>query len=160
MKLFALLLFFAFTPVTELAGIREQYVDAATSESAAAAFHKQFESIGNKDTPALRAYKAASIVLLAKYENGIITKMKLFNKGTELLDRVIESNPADYEARLIRFNIQDNVPWITGYTSNLKEDKRFLMANYSRQTADLKQFAKNYAEYSDGFTAAEKGMFR
>jgi hypothetical protein len=160
MKLFALLLLFAFTPASELSKAREQYIDAATSERAAGAFHKNFEVVGDKDSSTLRAYKAASIVLLAKYESGIITKMKLFNRGTELLDRVIESNPSDYEARLIRFNIQDNVPWITGYTSNIKEDKKFLITNYSRQTADLKQFAKNYAAYSEGFTATEKAMFR
>lgn len=160
MKLYALLLLLNFIPLSELAKAREQYVEASVSEKAAASFYKNFETVGDDDSPALVAYKAASIVLLAKYENGIITKMKLFNRGTELLEQVIEKNPTDYEARLIRLNIQDNVPWITGYTSNLKEDKKFLIANYARQAGDLKQFAKKYAQHSDAFTAAEKAMFR
>ena len=160
MKLSILLLVLAFSNSFELASVRERYVNAATSETAAIALHKHFESVGSSHSTTLQAYKAASIVLLAKYESRVIKKMKLFNRGTDLLEEIITKDPSNYEARLIRFNIQDNVPWITGYTSDIKDDKKFLIANYARQPEDLRQFAKSYALQCDNFTTAEKAMFK
>lgn len=160
MKLSLILLIMAFSNSFELASVRSRYVDAATSETAAVAFHKSFEPVGSNHSTTLQAYKAASVVLLAKYESGIVKKMKLFNRGTDLLEQTIAKDPSNYEARLIRFNIQDNVPWITGYTSDIKEDKKFLIANYARQPEDLKQFAKSYAMYCESFTSAEKALFK
>jgi hypothetical protein len=107
----------------------------------------------------LLAYKAASIVLLAKYESGIFSKTRLFNRGTDLLEQTIKRSPDNYEARLIRFNIQDNVPWITGYTGDIKTDKAFLIKNYPKQTEDLKAFTKTYILQCDAFNAKEKIAF-
>ncbi len=161
MKFLPLVLLFIFSnPNPELVSIRQKYVDAATSESSANEFHsdlKDLQSTGSNHT--LLAYKAASIVLLAKYESGLIKKTKLFNRGTDLLEDVIEKAPNNYEARLIRLNIQDHVPWITGYTSELKEDKAFLIKNYAKQDMALRDFTKKYALQSDAFSKKEKAMF-
>ncbi|WP_294820129.1 hypothetical protein [uncultured Flavobacterium sp.] len=144
----------------ELSSVRQQYIDAATSQNSANTFHaglKELKANGSNHT--LMAYKAASIVLLAKYESGLISKTRLFNRGTDLLEETIEKAPNNYEARLIRLNIQDNVPWITGYTSELKTDKAFLIKNYAKQEAALKDFAKKYAQQSEAFSQKEKAMF-
>jgi len=161
MKILTLCLVFLYTTTFELDAIRQSYIDAAQSEKSADNFHKTFEDI--PDTHAdqtVLAYKAASIVLLAKYESGLITKTRLFNRGTDLLEAVIKKAPNNYEARLIRLNIQDNVPWITGYTSEIKEDKAFLIKNYLRQDEALKAFAKKYIMQSDAFTDKEKAQFK
>tara|TARA_B100001105_G_C22280220_1_gene394987 strand:- start:40 stop:528 length:489 start_codon:yes stop_codon:yes gene_type:complete len=156
---YLILLFFA-NPKSELISVRQQYIDAATSESSANEFHDGLKDLkANGANHTLMAYKAASIVLLAKYESGLITKTKLFNRGTDLLEEIIEKDPNNYEARLIRLNIQDNVPWITGYTSELKKDKAFLIKNYAKQDASLRDFAKKYALQSDAFSKKEKAMF-
>lgn len=154
-----LLVFFSATP--ELASVRKQYISAATSEVQAGTFHKTFENISDTHNDAtLLAYKAASIVLLAKYEGGLISKTRLFNRGTKLLEAAIAKDNDNYEARLIRLNIQDNVPWITGYTGDIKTDKAFLLKNYTAQPEDLKAFAKAYILQSEAFSEKEKITLR
>jgi hypothetical protein len=161
MKILSLCLLLVFATTFELDAIRQGYVDAAQSEKSADAFHKTFEDISDSHSDhTILAYKAASIVLLAKYESGLISKTRLFNRGTDLLEKVIEKSPNNYEARLIRLNIQDNVPWITGYTSEIKEDKAFLIKNYTRQDTALKAFAKKYIMQSEAFTDKEKAQFK
>lgn len=158
-----LLLYFSFVFITattvtpELSSVRRQYVSAATSEAQAGTFHKTFENISDTHNDAtILAYKAASIVLLAKYEGGLFAKTRLFNRGTALLETVIGKDHDNYEARLIRLNIQDNVPWITGYTGDIKSDKAFLLKNYTSQPEDLKAFAKAYIIQSGAFSDKEK----
>lgn len=144
----------------ELDSIRRQYIDAATSENSAGIFHANLENVqpdGSNHT--LMAYKAASIVLLAKYESGLISKTRLFNRGTDLLEETIAKAPNNYEARLIRLNIQDNVPWITGYTSDIKKDKAFLLKHYAQQEPAVKDFTKKYAKQSEAFSKKEKAAF-
>lgn len=156
---FAILLFFI-NGGSELLSIRQQYIDAATSESSANDFHDGLKNVQpNGSNHTMMAYKAASIVLLAKYESGLITKTRLFNRGTDLLEETIAKDPNNYEARLIRLNIQDNVPWITGYTSDLKKDKAFLIKNYAKQEASLRGFTKKYAQQSEAFSKKEKTAF-
>lgn len=161
MKLFGFcFLLFIATPSMELSAVRQNYISAAVSQESADAFHKSFESISDASfNNTLMAYKAASIVLLAKYEGGLISKTRLFNRGTDLLEATIKKAPDNYEARLIRLNIQDNVPWITGYTSEIKEDKAFLIKNYAKQPDDLKAFTKQYVVQSGAFSQKEKNLF-
>ena len=156
---FCFLLFFTLhTP--ELSSLRAGYISAATSQVSADAFYKTLENISdNHDNQTVLAYKAASIVLLAKYESGLFSKTRLFNRGTDLLEQAIKKAPDNYEARLIRLNIQDNVPWITGYTGDIKEDKAFLIKNYTKQPNDLKAFTKAYIMQCDAFKAKEKEAF-
>lgn len=155
-SLFALLLITTTTP--ELKTVRQQYIEAAQSEKSADSFYNALQSIEGDDAT-LMAYKAASVVLMAKYEKGLISKTRLFNRGTDMLEETIEKAPDNYEARLIRLNIQENVPWITGYKSEIKEDKAFLIKNYSKQPQDLKAFTKKYIQQSEAFSDKEKELF-
>lgn len=162
MKLLSfLLLFFFMNTNSELSAIRQNYISAATSETGADTFHKSFENVSENHTDGtLVAYKAASIVLLAKYESGVFAKMRYFNRGKDLLEATIKKYPDNYEARLIRLNIQDNVPWITGYTGDIKADKTFLIKNFAKQTDDLKLFTQKYVLQCDAFSDKEKAIFK
>ncbi|MFP9116534.1 hypothetical protein ACLI08_01980 [Flavobacterium sp. RNTU_13] len=146
-------------PVGDLATIRKEYVNAAVSEQSTNNFYKRFEDVTDThQNTTLVAYKAVSIVLKARYESGLFSKKRLFDKGTSLLDATIKKDYDNYEARLIRLNIQDNVPWITGYTGQIKADKKFLLKNFDAQPADLKAFAKAYILQSEVFSAKEKKL--
>lgn len=163
MKIFSLLfvLLFMNSNNYELPVVRQKYVSAATSQVSADTFHESFENVSeDHNNTTLVAYKAASIVLLAKYEDGVFAKMRYFNQGKKLLETTIKKAPDNYEARLIRLNIQDNVPWITGYTSNIKEDKAFLIRYFTKQPEDLKLFAQKYILQCDAFSAKEKAAFK
>lgn len=162
MKIFSLLftLIFMTSNNYELPVVRQKYVSAATSQVSADTFHESFQNVGEDHNNAtLVAYKAASIVLLAKYEDGVFAKMRYFNQGKKLLEATIKKAPDNYEARLIRLNIQDNVPWITGYTSNIKEDKAYLIKNFGKQPEDLKAFTQKYVLQCQAFSIKEKAVF-
>ncbi|KOS06744.1 hypothetical protein AM493_12435 [Flavobacterium akiainvivens] len=161
MKLLPLCLLLFFAEDFELTRVRQNYIDAALTQKSALEFHKAFEAVAETHPDAtILAYKAASQVLMAKYEGGVITKMRYFNRGKKLLEKVIEKAPNNYEARLIRLNIQDNVPWITGYTGDIKIDKAFLIKNYTAQDAALKAFTKKYIQQSEAFSDKEKALFK
>lgn len=160
MKIIALYLLFCISNTTpELESLRQHYINAAQSQQSADSFYNTLQEVNDEDAT-LMAYKAASVVLMAKYEKGLIAKTKLFNRGTALLEATIAKAPDNYEARLIRLNIQDNVPWITGYTSEIKEDKAFLIKNYRSQQKGLQKFTKRYIEQSEAFSENEKQLFR
>ncbi|MNU02992.1 hypothetical protein D3C72_2468730 [compost metagenome] len=57
-------------------------------------------------------------------------------------------------------SVQENIPKIVGYNKNLKEDKTFLINNYSKQNADLKSYIKQFAGQSKTMTASEKASFK
>lgn len=146
-------------PVPELSSVRQQYIKAALSQGEAVKFYGQLKDLGDENAT-IKAYKAASVVLLAKYENGLFRKSRLFNKGKKMLEETIEKAPENYEARLIRLNIQENVPWITGYTSDIKKDKLFLIKNYKAQDKGLQDFTRRYVLQSEAFTDKEKDVFQ
>ncbi|NDI99444.1 hypothetical protein GWA97_10200 [Flavobacterium sp. LaA7.5] len=152
-------LFLLLTATPELETVRQRYINAAQSKESADSFYNSLQNIEEGQDATLMAYKAASVVLMAKYERGLITKARFFNRGTDMLEATITKAPDNYEARLIRLNIQDNVPWITGYKSEIEEDKAFLIKNYSKQSKDLKNFTKKYVNQSDAFSAKEKEYF-
>lgn len=155
------LLLLAAMPDFKLEEVRQSYISAARSEKSAQDFHKTFEAVAETHPDAtLLAYKAASRVLMAKYEGGLVSKMRYFNRGKKLLEKAIEKAPQNYEARLIRLNIQDNVPWITGYTGDIDDDKAFLIKNYTKQDAALKAFTKKYIQQSGAFSDKEKAQFK
>jgi hypothetical protein len=78
-------------PVGDLATIRKEYVNAAVSEQSTNNFYKRFEDVTDThQNTTLVAYKAVSIVLKARYESGLFSKKRLFDKGTSLLDATIK----------------------------------------------------------------------
>ncbi len=161
MKLLSLCLLLFLTNDLALPVVRQSYIQAAQSEKSAQDFRKTLDGVAETHPDAtLLAYKAASQVLMARYSGNLVGRMRYFNRGKKLLEKVIKKSPDNYEARLIRLNIQENVPWITGYTGDIDADKAFLIKNYTRQDAALKAFTKKYIRQSGAFSDEEKAQFK
>jgi hypothetical protein len=160
MKLLTLFISAMFFLAPDLAATREQYKGAANSPKEAEELHKSLEGISDSSTDnTMVAYKAASLTILAKHEKGLLNKKKLFTQGAKLLEAVIKRDPSNYEARLIRLNIQENAPKITGYNKMIDDDKAFLVKYYKSQKTDLKEFTKGFVKISESFTKEEKAAF-
>ena len=149
-----LLVNFAVTP--DLASIRKMYPDVAKSEANAKEFTEKLAGISNSDEKILVAYKAASILLDSKFEKKLQAKIDRFKEGAKLLESTIKSEPNNIEIRMIRLSIQENVPGITGYKKNIKEDKKYLTAHYAEQNAVLKEYLKSFILQSKSFSDKEK----
>lgn len=157
MKLFiSLFLLVNLVSTPDLATIRKIYPTASDSETSAKNFTAKLLSISDTDENILVAYKAASILLDSKYEKKISAKMSRFKEGALLLESTIAKEPKSIEIRMIRLSIQENVPGITGYKKNIKEDKKFILAHYNEQNTALKEYLKNFILQSKSFSATEK----
>jgi hypothetical protein len=154
--LVSLLLWINFAGTPDLSSIRKMYSDVAKSETNAKEFTEKLSNISNNDEKILIAYKAASILLNSKFEKKLGEKINRFKEGAKLLESIIKSEPNNIEIRMIRLSIQENVPGITGYKKNIKEDKKFITAHYAEQNATLKEYLKAFVLQSKSFSEKEK----
>jgi len=154
--LLSLLLWINFAGAPDLASIRKIYPDVAKSEANAKDFTEKLSGISNNDEKILVAYKAASILVDSKFESLIGSKISRFKEGAKLLEATLKSDPNNIEIRMIRLSIQEDVPGITGYKKNIKEDKKFITDHYAEQTGVLKEYLKDFVLQSKSFSEKEK----
>ena len=154
--LLTLLLWVNFAGTPDLAAIRKMYTGVTKSESNAKEFSEKLADVSNNDDKTLVAYKAASILLDSKFEKKLNDKIARFKEGAKLLESTIKSEPNNIEIRLIRLSIQENVPGITGYKKNIKEDKKYITDHYAEQNNALKEYLKDFILQSKSFSEKEK----
>jgi len=154
--LLSLLLWINFSGTPDLASIRKMYPNVTKSESNAKEFSAKLATVSNTDNNILVAYKAASILLDSKLEKKLKDKIDRFKEGAKLLESTIKSDPNNIEIRMIRLSIQENVPGITGYKKNIKEDKKYLTEHYSAQNTTLKEYLKDFILQSKSFSEKER----
>lgn len=154
--LLSLLLWINFGGTPDLATVRKMYSNVTKSESNAKEFSEKLATVSDSDAKILVAYKAASILLDSKFEKKLKDKMNRFKEGATLLESIIKSEPNNIEIRMIRLSIQENVPGITGYKKNIKEDKNYITAHYAEQNAVLKDYLKDFILQSKSFSEKEK----
>ena len=154
--LLSLLLWINFAGTPDLASIRKMYTDVTKSKTNSKEFIEKLSGVSNTDDKILVAYKAASILLDSKFESVLGSKISRFKEGAKLLESTIKSEPNNIEIRMIRLSIQENVPGITGYRKNIKEDKKFITAHYAEQNGALKDYLKDFVLQSKSFSDKEK----
>ncbi len=146
---------FLFFQSADLEGLRNAYSKANSSNEGAKNFIQLADKNSSSD-PLVKGYKAAAKILEAKVTTEK-NKRKFFVKsGATDLEAVIKSNPNNVELRVIRMSVQENIPKIVGYSKNLKEDKTYILTNYSKQNSSLKTYIKKFAMQSKTMTATEK----
>ncbi|MCP2026466.1 hypothetical protein L1276_001610 [Flavobacterium sp. HSC-32F16] len=154
--LVSLLLWINFANTPDLASIRKIYPEVAKSEANAKEFTEKLSGVSNNDEKILVAYKAASILVDSKFESIMGSKISRFKEGAKLLEATIKSDPSNIEMRMIRLSIQEDVPAITGYKKNIKEDKKFITTYYAAQSGALKEYLKEFVLQAKSFSEKEK----
>jgi hypothetical protein len=158
--LFSFILSVAFIGNPNLASIRKLYPAVTKSEDNAKDFTAKLASVSDNDDAVLVGYKAASIVLSSRYEKKTQSKKDHFKEGVKLLEATIKKEPNNVEIRMIRLSIQETVPPITGYKKNIKEDKKYITAHYTEQSATLKEYLKDFVLQSKSFSEKEKQFMK
>ncbi|MRX69681.1 hypothetical protein SAMN06265349_10297 [Flavobacterium resistens] len=154
--LLTLLLWINFVGTPDLASIRKMYTTVTKSESNAKEFSEKLAGISDDANKTLVAYKAASILLDSNFKKKLKDKIDRFKEGAKLLESTIKSEPDNIEIRMIRLSIQENVPGVTGYKKNIKEDKKYLTEHYADQSGALKEYLKDFILQSKSFSEKEK----
>ncbi|MEC4113274.1 hypothetical protein [Myroides pelagicus] len=135
-------------------GIRESFEQASGSIEQAEVFYEKTLSLD--DTDLSTAYKGAALITKGKYAKGIKNKKMLIVEGAGLLDQAVNNKPTNLEIRLVRLIIQEHLPNIVKYKSNLQEDKEAIVKGYNSQSTELKKWISDYARQSKIFTAEDK----
>ncbi|MDQ1160386.1 hypothetical protein QE422_000754 [Chryseobacterium sp. SORGH_AS 447] len=137
--------------------LRESYSKANSSNAGTEAFITMAEKTSGSDA-VIQGYKAAAKIMEAKIAKS--NRKALVKSGATSLEGVIKNNPNNAELRVIRMSVQENIPKIVGYRGSLKDDKAFLLNNYSKQSASLKNYIKRFAAQSKTMTPAEKATLK
>jgi len=137
MKALVLVIVGAFTFNTpaplELEAIRNSYLLAPTDKKLCKEMITELN--GSRD-PVCLAYRGAFKAIWAKHIFNPIGKLETFNQGKTDIEKAVSQDPDNIEIRLIRLSVQSNAPRILGYSSNIEEDKKLLMANRESLTSE------------------------
>lgn len=144
----------------ELSEIRKMYPEASKSETSAKEFAAKLATIALDEDPILVAYKGASITMVSKFAKNLNQKIKQFKEGVKWMESAVNRNPNNIEIRLIRLSVQENVPRITNYRSNIAEDAKFLVEHYKEQSGPLKEYLKSFMLQSKSISVVEKQMIK
>jgi len=150
--------FVFFLQTSDIENIRKFYPTAGQSAQNAEKFASLVEKTTEKNA-VINGYKAASQIILAKFEKGK-NKISLTRTGIKALESAVNSDPNESELRMIRLSIQENLPGIVGYKSNIKEDKNFIINNLPKQSTVLKTYIKGFISTSKSFTDNEKAALK
>ncbi|MGG5209671.1 hypothetical protein ACQWU4_12035 [Chryseobacterium sp. MIQD13] len=158
MKLFlSLITAFIFFFQSDLEALRNSYAKANLSTANTEAFINLAEKQSGSDA-VTNGYKAAAKIMEAKITKN--NRKALVKNGATSLESIIKSNPNNIELRVIRLSVQENIPKIVGYRGSMKDDKAFLINNYSKQNAALKSYVKKFAMQSKSFTDTERATIK
>ncbi|PIF44147.1 hypothetical protein CLU96_1077 [Chryseobacterium sp. 52] len=148
---------FIFFFQTDLEALRNSYAKANLSNANTEAFIDLAGKQSGSDA-VTSGYKAAAQIMEAKIAKK--NRKALVKTGATSLESIIKSNPNTIELRLIRLSVQENIPKIVGYRGSIKDDKAFLINNYSKQNTTLKSYVKKFAMQSKSFTEAERATLK
>lgn len=86
------------------------------------------------------AYNATAKMISSKHIINPYSKWTTFIDGKNKLEKVIELNPLNLEFRFLRYCIQIEAPKFLSYSSNLKEDYKFISNSLNEAPSDLSAF--------------------
>ncbi|OFZ54229.1 MAG: hypothetical protein A3D92_07945 [Bacteroidetes bacterium RIFCSPHIGHO2_02_FULL_44_7] len=101
------------------------------------------------------AYIGALIMKKSQFMATPKEKVEKFKEGAALLEAAIRSEPSNSEFRFLRFAIQENVPKIVKYSSNIEEDKAVIVKSYKHMDPTLKKVVRSYANASKNLSPGE-----
>lgn len=121
MSLLFLTMSLIFSP-TKIKEVVEEFHALKTKESEVVFVEKYTLS----SRPSILGYVCAIEMKQAQYNYNPISKIKIFKQTKEKLDLLIQSNLSNVHLRYVRLLLQETLPGILGYDSNIEEDKIFL----------------------------------
>ena len=65
-------------------------------------------------------------------------------EGKALIEGAIEKEPENIELRMVRLSVQEHLPKIVPYRSEIKEDRAFIQNHIAEQPQPLKKYIENY----------------
>jgi hypothetical protein len=132
MILFVSLLWVNIVSASGLTDVRMTYFNAAADVTKMNAFWQKIEQYPKKDH-IYYCYLAAYKGLESKNQTSLQKKIKLFNEFKSNIHKSFELKDS-FDARFVRYCVQNGTPSILGYKDQMAEDKKYLINNLPLQT--------------------------
>lgn len=134
----------------DLFEIRDLFSKSNTDEAANLKLIVLTKSATLKSNTLFYAYHAGGTMSLANHVYWPATKLSYFNEGKVALEKAVNFDYTNVEIRFIRYCVQLGAPSILGYSSNLKEDKVYILNNINSTdwSESYKQEIKSYLNKS------------
>ena len=114
-----------------------------SEKSAKVLIQKSEKAFQKTDEPIFASFLAVGHFFMAKHAFSPFKKMSYFNEGKKIMDHAVLKDPKNVEIRLMRLSTQEKAPKILGYTKNISEDKKVIIAEYENiKDEDLKIYVK------------------
>lgn len=144
-----------FSSVNQLDTLRNAFRKAESDKESAVYFNEVATKSDAIQANLQSAYIGASEIMLSKYHDSPIDKLKQFKKGVKILEEAVKDSPSNIEIRLIRVIIQSNIPSFLTYSDAIASDKKFILESYMSSESDVKQFIKTVAKETSVFNEDE-----
>jgi hypothetical protein len=115
--------------------VRKKFQLAIESSTLTNTLSSELNKVSNPD-PVLLAYIASLEALKAKHSWSPISKLQYMEAHKKVMNDAVRKSPNNLEIRYLRFNIQYSVPSYLGYSSNLEEDKKFIIQAFLNKKFD------------------------
>lgn len=130
----------------DMVEIRNLFSKASLDREANNELYSLTNSYNLNTFPVYYAYNAAAEMILANHVSWPGTKLEHFNTGRQRLETAVAKFPENVEIRYIRYCVQQGCPFFLNYTSNLEEDKKFVIKNI-HQTDWSETYKKQVKEF-------------
>lgn len=101
------------------------------------------------------AFEGALMMKRAGLLKGASNKLKEFKAGRQKLEDVLNKNQDNAELRFLRLIIQENAPKILGYNKELKDDHKYIVANFKNIPEATQEVIKDYSKTSKELSPSE-----
>jgi hypothetical protein len=132
---FVLLLIASFEGWSQYESKRMAYLTAGASEEGKRNFFSESQNY-TLSTPTDKAYKGVAIAMYASLAGSVADKFSIFSEGKNYIEQAVAADWYNPEIRFLRFSVQAEVPFIVGYSSNLKEDAYVVIDALEKRTID------------------------
>ncbi len=107
--------------------LRKIFIIASEDANKAKALYHYFEKKETISEPTELAYKGATIALMAKFSNGLYTKLSYINKSLDIINQAVKSDPSNFEIRYLRFSVERNLPPVLNRSKNIEKDTEIIL---------------------------------
>lgn len=148
MRILSLLTLLVVFPV--LMSLNKKAVYSDLSSENETTISNQIKSLKKlSSTSEVRAFTAVFIMKSAQFEFAPWSKWNTFSKGKIMLEKEIHANSSNVEFRFLRLMIQENVPSVVMYSSDIEADAKIVKKSYKTLDKETQEFILKYAKKSE-----------
>ncbi len=145
-----------------LAQCRQKYDKASGDETVCKSLIDGLKGVTVENDPVRYGYLGAAETIYAQFSSNLATKMNRFSSGKTKLEAAIAKDMKSIELRYLRYTVQSGCPSFLNYSSQMTDDKKFILDGLSALFKTDNVLYKKITAYfsqSKNLTAAERKRF-